>query len=214
MTGGGVVHGRTAAVALAVLALGCSKKARPDAAPAEPMVSAPAPAPADTVPPVALAAEPVSAFADAAVEPGATPYEQARAYHAQGQHWLARLVLEKKALGADATEPELELLAAICHAQSDEACVAECSRRAGRAIEHDGGAPPAAALPREHVEPDTDLSRARDLVLRGKLAEARAILEPAVLGEAPSREQVRLLRKVCSDQGDRMCAALCDAKLR
>src|SRR6185295_5425685 len=43
---------------------------------------------------------PVAAFADASID-GKTPFEQARAYESSGQLWLARLVLEPKALSSD-----------------------------------------------------------------------------------------------------------------
>jgi hypothetical protein len=71
-----------------------------------------------------------------------------------------------------------------------------------------------ASTGREHQEPDTDLAKVRDLVLKGDLERARKALEPKVLEGKASREEVRLLRSVCITQKDRMCAALCDAKLK
>lgn len=189
---------------------GCSKKQPDD--PPPPVVSTTA-----TVPPVALSGEatPVSAFADAASIDGKTPYEQARIYEENGQLWMARLVLEKKALGPDATKAETELLAAICHEQSDEACVEECSKKLGRKLKFDGGMPARPKLDAgEHKEPDSEMAKARDLLLKHKLKEARDILEPKVIDNKASKEEIRLLRNICKEQSDRMCMALCDAKLK
>ena len=167
-----------------------------------------------TVPPVAFSGAPVSTFADAGAIDGKTPYEQARAYEAGGQYWLARLVLEKKALGSDGTKAEIELLAHLCHQQGDDACVADCSKRLGKKLKFDGG-PPRAPLPSgEHKEPDSDAARARDHLLKRQFDEARKILEPKVLDGKASKEEIRLLKSVCKEQGDRMCVALCDAKLK
>jgi hypothetical protein len=167
-----------------------------------------------TVPPVAFSSTPLEGFADAGPIDGKTPFDQARAYEASGQHWMARLVLEKKALGADGTTPELELLAVICHTQGDDACVEECGRRLGKKLKFDGGAPKMALAASEHKEPESDLAKARDHLLQHRLTEARALLEPKVLDGKASKEEVRLLKSVCKEQGDRMCVALCDAKLR
>lgn len=109
--------------AVVLLLAACARKEPPREEPK------PAPEPAVTVPPVAQAAEPVTAFLDAgAIE---SPYEQARTSFANGQVWLARLVLEKKALGSDGTPAELELLARICEHQADKACARECARKLG-----------------------------------------------------------------------------------
>ena len=171
----------------------------------------------DVVPPAApFNATPVADFADAGNLDGQTPYEQAKAYHAQGQLWMARLVLERKALGADATKDETELLVKICQDQQDEKCVDACAKKLGHKIKMlDGGASASAksAAP-EHKEPDSDLARARDLVLKGQLDPARKTLEPRVLDGKASREEVRLLKTVCEQQRDRMCVALCDSKLK
>lgn len=168
-----------------------------------------------TVPPVALSGvAPVSDFADAAAPGGHTPYEQALGYTEGGQYWLARLVLEKKALSPDGSKRELELLGVICHEQGDEACVDECGRRLGRKLKFDGGVPRLPLDAGEHKEPDSDAARARDHLLKHRLKEAREILEPKVVDGKASKEEIRLLKSVCKEQGDRMCIALCDAKLK
>lgn len=106
-----------------LLLVACARKEAPREEPR------PAPEPAVTVPPIAQAAEPVTAFIDAgAIE---SPYDQARTSFANGQVWLARLVLEKKALGSTGTPAELELLSKICEHQADKACVRECARKLG-----------------------------------------------------------------------------------
>jgi hypothetical protein len=200
----------TTAAALVLLAAAC-KKPPPEEEPPPPVIASAT----ATLPPVALSGvAPVSAFADAAPPDGQTPYDQARAYEANGQLWLARLVLEKKALGSDGTKQELELLATICHEQGDDSCVAECSKKLGKKLKFDGGAPRHKIDPGEHREPETDTARARDFALKGQHKEAREILEPKVLGGKASKAEIRLLRNVCREQGDRMCVALCDTKLK
>ena len=188
----------------------CSKKPPPlrDEAP-PPIVSATA-----TVPPVAFSGTPVADFADASSIDGQTPYAQARAYEASGQYWLARLVLEKKALGSEGTKEEIELLALICHHQDDASCVEDCSGRLGKKLKFDAGAPRLPIDAGEHKEPDTDFVRARAHLLGDRLKEAREILEPKVIDGKASKEEVRLLKSVCKQQGNRMCVALCDAKLK
>ena len=62
--------------------------------------------------------------------------------------------------------------------------------------------------------PLTEAAKARDLVLKKKYKEARAILEPKVVDGKASNEEVRLLKTICKEQGDRMCVALCDTKLK
>lgn len=168
-----------------------------------------------TVPPVAptVSGTPVAAFVDAGPE-GKTAYEQARAYEANGQLWLARLVLEKKALSEDGTKQEAELLASICHQQGDEACLEACGQKLGRKIKFDGGVAKHGFDAGPHSEPDTDLARARNHVLKNELKEARHILDPKVTDGKASKEEIRLLKSVCQQQGDRMCIALCDAKLK
>ena len=201
---------------LSVLAFVALPEACSTKKPAPPPEEPPAPVVAETgtVPPVAFSGAPVSSFADSGSIDGKSPYEQARAYEEGGQYWLARLVLEKQALGSDGTNAEVELLAHICHQQSDQACVDECSRRLGKKLTFDGGAPKPQIPSGEHKEPDSDAARARDHLLKNRLKEAREILEPKVLDGKASKEEIRLLKTVCKSQGDRMCVALCDAKLR
>lgn len=161
-------------------------------------------------------AMPLEAFADAADIDGKTPFEQAKAYHERGQNWMGRLVLEQKALGPDATKPETLLLADICHEQGDDACVAACAKKLGVKLKWDGGAARldggGGAL--EHKEPDTDVARARDHVLKQEYDEARKILEPKVLDGRATKDEIRMLKLACEKQGDRMCVALCAAKLK
>ena len=168
------------------------------------------------VPPVSISGVPVSAFVDAALP--TTPYEQARQYEENGQHWMARLVLEPKAMGSEGTKSELELLALVCHEQGDEACVDRCAQKLGvKKLKFDGGAPKkpvADTAPPEHKEPDTDAAKARDLFLKKKNKEARDVLEQKVVDGRASKDEIRLLKAICKEQGDRMCVALCDAKLK
>lgn len=203
------------AVALLTSLVACKKAKR---APEEPPPGAPGAPPAaaepvEPVPPAAFQAEPVSAFVDAGPIQG-SPFEQASAYQENGQHWLARLLIENRALGAEGTRAEIELLASICDAQGDQACLDQCGVRLGKKLTVDAAAPEPVALPLEHTEPETELSRARDHALKGRHDEARAILEPKVLDGKASREEIRLLLTTCKEQGDRMCAALCESKLR
>lgn len=195
-----------------VLVVGCSRK--PKAEGEAPMVSSASVAsePQTRVPPVSAA--PASDFADAAPADGKTAFEQAQAYEANGQHWLARLLLEKKALGSSGTPAEQELLATICHEQGDDECVEACAARLGRKLDFPSGPARARPVASEHREPDSDLARARDLVLKRRLGDARKVLEAKVLDGSASREEARLLRSVCQQQGDRMCVALCETKLK
>ena len=178
----------------------------------------------EVVPPVApFNATPVAQFADAGNLDTQSPFEQAKVFEAQGQLWMARLVLERQALGESGTKDEAELLARICQQQNDAACLELCSKKLGRKIKLEGGAPAASAsaLPSgtgtnapEHKEPDTELARARDLVLKMQFEPARKALEPKVLDGKASREEIRMLKTICEKQGDRMCVALCETKLR
>ncbi|MDB4938241.1 MAG: hypothetical protein JWP87_5213 [Labilithrix sp.] len=173
----------------------------------------------EVVPPAApFNATPVAQYADAGNLDGQPPFEQATVYEANGQLWMARLVLERKALGSDATKDETELLAKICMQQNDLACVEACSTKLGRKIKLDGGAAPRASASavagQQHTEPDTDLARVRDLVLKMQYDPARKSLEPKVLDGKASREEIRMLKTICEKQGDRMCVALCESKLK
>lgn len=195
---------------LSSMTAACSKKPLPpDESPPPALATATA-----TVPPVAFSGTPAAEFAEAGSIEGQTPYAQARAYEASGQYWLARLVLEKKALGSEGTKEEVELLALICHHQDDQSCVHECSERLGKKLKFDAGAPRPALDATEHKEPDTDFVRARAHLLGHRLKEAREILEPKIIDGKASKEEIRLLKSICKEQGDRMCVALCDAKLK
>lgn len=175
----------------------------------------------EVVPPAApFNATPVAELEGAASIDGKTPLEQATAYEASGQLWMARLVLEPKALGPEGTKEEAELLARICQGQSDAPCLEECGKKLGRKIAPDAGAASSAKTSQavgvggEQREPESDLARARDLVLKLKLDLARQVLEPKVLDGKATREETRLLKTVCEKQRDRMCVALCDSKLK
>jgi hypothetical protein len=211
---------RTASLALATLACAltaCERRPKEGGDDAAPVSISSA---REIVPPAApFNATPVSEFADAGNLDTQSPFEQAKVFYAQGQLWMGRLVLERKALGTDATKEETELLVKICQDQGDAPCVEACARKLGRKIKMpDGGAPPAtasaSASAREHKEPDNELARARDLVLKMQYEPARKTLEPKVLDGKASREEIRMLRTVCEKQGDRMCVALCDSKLK
>jgi hypothetical protein len=177
----------------------------------------------EVVPPAApFNATPVAQFADAGNLEGQSPFQQATYYEANGQLWMARLVLERTALSADASTAETELLVKICQQQGDERCVDACGVKLGRKIKIDAGAAgpsgdagqPGAVTGQEHKEPDTELARVRDLVLKLQFDEARKALEPKVLDGKASREEVRMLKTICESQHDRMCVALCESKLK
>ena len=95
------------------------------------------------------------------------------------------------------TAEQHEIPRALVGASSDERAIAE----------HDGE-------PHEREPVATDVSRARAELLAKRYKEARGILEPKVLDGKASKEEIRLLRTVCKQDGDRMCVALCDAKLK
>lgn len=167
------------------------------------------------VPPTILGATPLGEFADAAVDPeGKTPLEQARVYESRGQVWLARLVLEKTATASTASREEIEFLGFLCHQQGDMTCVDECGARLGKKLKFDGGVRRGPDAPGVHSEPDTDLARARNHVLKGDADSARKILEPKLLDGKASKEEIRLLKTVCEEQRDRLCVVLCDTKLK
>ena len=177
----------------------------------------------EVVPPAApFNATPVAQFADAGSLDGQSPFQQATFYEANGQLWMARLVLERQALSPDATKAETELLVKVCQQQGDEACVDAAGAKLGRKIKMNAGAAsangdagkPGAVTGQEHKEPDTELARARDLVLKLQFDEARKTLEPKILDGKASREEVRMLKTICEKQRDRMCVALCESKLK
>jgi hypothetical protein len=210
-------------VVLAVVALGACKPKDPPPDATEPRDAAVTTASGvpEHVPPAApFNATPVAQFADAGTLEGKSPFEQATFYEGNGQLWMARLVLEQQALGPGATKQETELLAKICQQQGDAACLDSCSTKLGRKLKLDAGAAsadagrPGAVTGQEHKEPDTELARSRDLVLKKQFDQARKSLEPKVLDGKASREEIRLLKTICETQADRMCVALCDSKLK
>jgi len=182
-------------------------KKQPDEVPPPP----PIPSAVTTVP----QAMPVSDF-DASMEAleGKSPYESAKIYESRGQDWMAQMSLEKKALGPDGTKAEIELLGYICHKRDDEDCMKKCELKLGKKLHFDGGAPRAFDAGRDPNDAKSDLTKARDLVLKKEYDAARPLLEPKVLEGKASKEEIRLLKQVCQGQGDRMCIALCDAKLK
>jgi hypothetical protein len=197
-------------IAIAALIGACHPKDKSDGTDA----SVSTPASVEIVPPAAFSAVPVGQFADAGDIDGKPPYEQAKEYFATGQLWKARLILESQALSEGATAQETELLANICNRQGDQTCVEKCSTKLGRKLKFDGGVAPGTSAGGVHQEPDTDLSRARDLFLKGKLDEAHQLLEPKVLDGKASKEETRMLKTICDKEGNRMCVALCNSKLK
>ena len=165
---------------------------------------------------VLVTAQPVSAFTDAG-SPDKTLYQQAKENHERGQNWVARLLIEKTALGPNGTKDEAELLLDICKAQGDGACVQACATKLGRKIAFDGGVAPSSAAPGAasggERPPETPFTKARDLHLQKKDKDARAILEPRLLDGKGAPEETRLLLEICTAQKDRMCMALCKKQL-
>lgn len=223
-------HRRSLACLVAAASLGLAALAacRPTTDPPErrevaPVVTSSAP---EVVPPAApFNATPVAQVTDAGNLDTQPPFEQAKVFEANGQLWMARLVLERQALASDGTKEEAELLARICQQQADEPCLEACGKKLGRKIKLEAGAPSGAGnvkpsgaaalgLGQEHKEPDSELARARDLVLKMQYEPARKTLEPKVLDGKASREEIRMLQTICQKQGDRMCVALCEAKLK
>lgn len=135
--GGRFFSGRTGGAALLALSLlGCEKilgdKKPPPVSEAPTITSVESPVPRANV-----------ELPDAANLEGRSPYEQARAYAAGGQLWMARLVLEPKALGEKGTPAELELLGTLCMQQDDAECLASCEKKLGRKIKDAGAIGPA-----------------------------------------------------------------------
>jgi hypothetical protein len=181
-------------------------KKPPDEPPPPPIPSATTPVPQ---------AMPVADF-DAAMEPldGKSALESARILEGRGQDWMAQMTLEKKAFGPDGTKAEVEFLGYICNKRDDEECMKKCELKLGKKLHFDGGAPRAFDAGRDPNDHKSDLVKARDFVLKKEWDSARPLLEPKVLEGKASKEEIRLLKQVCQGQGDRMCVALCDAKLK
>ena len=153
---------------------------------------------------------------DAALEPleGKTPLESAHILEARGQDWMAQMTLEKKAFGPDGTKAELEFLAYICHKRDEQDCLKKCELKLGKKLHFDGGAPKPIDAGRNPDDSKSNLAKAQSHYLKKEYDAARPLLEPKVLDGKASKEEIRLLQKICKDQGDRMCVALCDAKLK
>lgn len=152
----------------------------------------------------------------AGIDPNASELDQAKAYSKGGQVWLARLVLEQKALGDTGTRDEAAFLAELCQEQGDQACLDACGKKLGKKIVLAKAAPRdagAAALPSAEPEDTSEFGKARAWMLKGQNGKARAILEPRVLENRASRDEVRLLLEVCKVQKDKMCQALCQSRL-
>jgi hypothetical protein len=201
--------------ALDVFALGACDRVRrtvqmEDPAPPPPADTTPVPKP-----PVVLNATPASAFADAAPDPATgSPYEQAVSYHSSGQVWLARLVLEKHALGSEAKARDTELLARLCAEQADEDCVHKCEARLGKKLKLalDGGVRLGGkGLPSaEPVQEETDAVKAQRMVLAGDHEGARQLLLPKLAEKKITEGELRILRAACEHQRDNMCVLACD----
>jgi hypothetical protein len=192
-----------------ILAQDCkpgSKKPPPEEPP-PPITSATTPVPQ---------AMPVAEF-DASMEAleGKSALETARIYEGRGQDWMAQMSLERKALGPDGTKAEAEFLGYVCHKRDDEECMRKCELKLGKKLHFDGGAPRGPIdAGRDPKESASDVTKARDYILKKEWDNARPLLEPRVLEGKASKEEIRLLKQVCQGQGDRMCVALCDAKLK
>ena len=165
-----------------------------------------------TTPPPAM---PIAEF-DASIEAleGKTPLESAHIYVDRGQFWMAQMSLEKKALGPSGTKAEAEYLGYICFMRDEPDCIAKCEAKLGKKLKFDGGVAAAPASARVHEEPKNDLADARDHVLKKEYKEAHDILMPKVVDGKASKEEIRVLKQACQGEGDRVCIALCDAKLK
>lgn len=184
--------GHTQALLALTLTLACSKGSDgPAPAPLPPV------APEIPVPPVVLADSPdASSIGDGAAPP--SPVEQARAHAAAGQLWLARLTIEKRALSADGTPEELTLLTELCKRQEDGDCLERIAKKRGV---------------RTH-ELESRVPEARRLVARGKLAEARELLRPALDADPAPKTELQLLVSVCGKLRDAACASAAKARLQ
>lgn len=208
-----------ALVGLGLPSFASCKKSQADDPPPPPIVVDAAP---EKVPPVDITATgltPIDASAVGDLD-SKTPFEQSQIYFGQGEYWKARLMVETTALGEGAPKEHTEHLLKICQAQEDAACVAACGKKLGRKVTlGDGGIAPSASgaeKPDKIEKPGAapDLARARAAALENRFGEVRKILEPKVLGDSASPEEIRLLKAACAAQKDNMCVALCTAKLK
>lgn len=198
---------------LQVLALGACDRLRQDLRTEDPTPTPPASVTVPSPPPALIPGLPAAALVDAAVDPSSgTPYEQAVTYHASGQVWLARLVLEKQALGGEAKPRETELLARLCAEQADEECLHKCETRLGKKLSLDGGAGRAGkGLPSAEAPPEeTDATKAQRMVLAGDHESARQLLLPKLVDKKINEGELRILRAACEHQRDTMCVLACD----
>ncbi|MCL2779294.1 MAG: hypothetical protein FWD73_14965 [Polyangiaceae bacterium] len=201
-----VVWSARGAIAFAFI-VACSKFGK---TPSDSVVDGPAPASASVVPPTMPSVAP-AASSNVENQP---PLVQARTYFANGQNWLARFVLEPQALSPSGTPEEIELLAQICNVQGDEECVGKCNAKLGHKVKGDSGKDDSDRARGAASAAPTELKRAQDYVAKKQLGPARAILEPKLLNDTASKDEIVLLKSICVQKADRMCVALCDAKLR
>ncbi len=152
-----------------------------------------------------LVAVPLESLSEAGVMEGEkSPIDQAKQYDAEGRVWLARLVIEKKALGKEGKPDEIAFLKHLCEEQQDSDCIDACVLASGGKVKRskDAGAK------------QTTLGMAEELVKKGKNAQARKLLEPEVLSGSAPAEEIQFLKSICAKQKDKTCVALCEAKLK
>lgn len=118
-------------VALAVVAggAGCKRSEAEDNV----STAAPLPPPPPAFPLAVDVAPAPAPLASASAPAGEDALSQAKSYQAKGQSAVARLVLEKKALGPSGTKEEKAFLAALCQEEGDDECVQKASGKSGDA---------------------------------------------------------------------------------
>jgi hypothetical protein len=160
-------------------------------------------------------AAPLKATPIDAIDAGAelSDLAQAKEYRKNGQAWMARMLVEKKALSEAGTKEEAQFLAEICADQGDAKCVEACNKKLGTKMtaRTKGSAAVDPSLP--PAIPDDDLAKAREAVHRGDKKRARAILEPRMLENKASHDEIQLLHELCRLENDKMCMALCKTRL-
>ncbi len=159
--------------------------------------------------------KPIQATALAAIDAGAelSDFAQAKEYRKNGQTWMARMLVEKKALSDAGTKEDVQFLAEICADQGDTKCVDACNKKLGTKMsaKTKGSAAVDPGLP--SAIPDDDLAKAREALHRGDKKRARAILEPRMLENKASHDEIQLLHELCRLEDDKMCMALCKTRL-